>query len=163
MIQVLNANKTDYIIKYFNERRNEIFISNSIEYTLFNKADILRNMIFNEYLIAIALMKEEKIVKLVLFNMEDLDDKSRNIQLLAGDTDENFIKMAIDKIKDFLDEFNLSKVTVRSDFDICKECLENFKNQGYTKEIDIVIGNHRFFQYSLFLNRKGAQFSEECK
>ena len=153
MIQILNANKTNQIIKYFKEERDKVFISSSLEYTLFNKVDIFRNMIFNEYILPTALIKENEILKLALFDLKNIDENSRNIQLLGGDVDGKFLKLSIDKIEKYLDELLIYKVTVRSDINDFKKCSQNFENQGYVNELDIVIGNHRFIQKSIFLDK----------
>lgn len=153
MIRILNADKTDQIIKYFKEQKDNVFISNSLEYTLFNKPDALRNMIFNGYIMPIALMHENIILSLTLFNVESLNESSRNIQLLGGDIDKKFLKFSIAKIKEFLDELMICKVTVRADINDFEKCTKNFENQGYINELDIVIGSHRFIQKSIFLNK----------
>lgn len=151
MIQVLNADKIKNIISYF-LYSNSDYCPNNLKELLSEHVDSLRNMIFHEYVLPVATIDDGKISKIVLFDMKDVNEKSRNIQIIGGNTEIDFLKESIKEMGALYNIDNIKKVTVRGDYDDLLCIALKTKQDGFFPELDIQIGPFRFVQFSAYIS-----------
>lgn len=102
MIQILNSNSMNSIIRYLMSHSNRLYLPDNLRMLLINFPVEIRHLIFSQYLLPVADIHDSKIHKLVLFDLRYLKPQVRNIYVMCGDIDDDFLLQSVKKIDDKL-------------------------------------------------------------
>lgn len=151
-MELINANKVTKIGKYLNTETRKLLYPKKIEYIVNNDMSILRNMIFNQMVLPVAEIEKESFINIALFDMRCVNNKTKNIILLAGNIDKDFLIKAVKKVKQIEQRYVYNKITIKGEKQDLNNILKDLINSGFEKELEIPLDDQCFFQYSMELD-----------
>ncbi len=151
MIQILNSNSMNSIIRYLMSHSNRLYLPDNLRMLLINFPVEIRHLIFSQYLLPVADIHDSKIHKLVLFDLRYLKPQVRNIYVMCGDIDDDFLLQSVKKIDDKLS--CIKKVSIRYMDNEINDYLDNqIKSSKFKEELKVNIGDDFLIQCDLFLD-----------
>lgn len=151
MIQILNSNSMNSIIRYLMSYSNRLYLPDNLRMLLINFPVEIRHLIFSQYLLPVADIHDSKIHKLVLFDLRYLKPQVRNIYVMCGDIDDDFLLQSVKKIDDKLG--CIKKVSIRYMDNEINDYLDNqIKSSKFKEELKVNIGDDFLIQCDLFLD-----------
>lgn len=150
-MELVNANKVTKIGKYLNDKYDNVFYPKKIEYIINNDMSILRNMIFNQMILPVAEIEKERITKMVLFDMRHVNSKTKNIVLLSGNIDKEFLVKAVRRVSQMDQRYVYNKITIKGERHDLSNVIQNLEKASFKKELEIPLLDQCFIQYSMEL------------